>query len=111
MFAKDFGEIGLRQFGRTALSQGIPYAVVFPSRPRRLGTSANRSARSLDFRAEAYRSRGIVALVRTPTSTETFGGRQENAGGVFGHPSRQKRKFRNFGYDANAAIDRLGVLR
>src|SRR5712671_6451966 len=70
MFAKDFGEIGLRQFGRTALSQGIPYAVVFPSRPRRLGTSANRSARSLDFRAEAYRSRGIVALVPTPTSTE-----------------------------------------
>jgi hypothetical protein len=89
MFAEDFGEIGLRQFGRTTLSQGIPYAVVFPSRPRRLGTSANRSTRSLDFRAEAYRSRGIVALVRTPTSTETFGGRQENAGGVFGHPSRQ----------------------
>src|SRR5262245_29046140 len=59
MFAKDFGEIGLRQFGRTTLSQGFPYAAVFPSRPRRLGTSANRSTRSLDLRAETCGSRGI----------------------------------------------------
>jgi hypothetical protein len=59
MFAKDFGEMGLREFRRTPLSQGIPYAAVFPSRPRRLGTSANRSTRSLDLRAETCGSRGI----------------------------------------------------